>query len=444
MAKIIVLIVIIFLAVMGVLAYFNSGTVELTVWKDVTHPIPVVALILASTAVGILTMFVIYAIRDARRYYDVWQIQRQNKKEAKVQDSYSKGVEAFHAARLENSRELFTGVIESVPNHANALLRIGDIALKENDFAGAKDYYMRALEVKPRSIEVLLSLVNTADAQQKWQESLKHLNTILEIDDENKAVLQRKRSLLEQRKNWEELIELQGKVLKTKLVPEEEARENVRMTGYKCELGRSYIGSGDVDKAIKSLKAVIKHDDKFTSAYLAVSDAYKKDGNAKEAENILLKGYETTQSMVILAVLEDHYISEGEPGTIIEIYQQALQKNPKDAKLRFLLAKLYYRLEMIDHVMDTINAVDPVALDFKEVHMLLGSVYERRAENEKALEEYRKALKADQPMVVPYSCTSCSYTSMEWSGCCPECNSWNSFILDINETRDNSTRQISS
>lgn len=444
MAKIIVLIVILFIAVMGVLAYFNSGTVDLTVWKDVTHSIPVVALILASSAVGIFTMFIIYAIRDARRYYDIWQVQRQHKKEAKVQESYSKGVEALFASRYKEAGELFAGVTESVPAHANAMLRRGDIAYAEKDFIRANEYYSKALEVKPRSIEVLLSLVKSAEAQQHWPESLKYLNTILEIDEDNRKVLYKKRSILEQKKNWEELVELQGKILKIKLSPEDEASENERLTGYKYELGRSYVESGDTDKAIKSLKAIIKHDENFTAAYLALADVYKKDGNAKEADGLLLKGYEVTQSLVILAVLEDNYISEGEPGTIIDIYQKTLQKDPKNAKLRFLLAKLYYRLEMIDHVMDTIDAVDPVTLDFPDVHLLLGSVYERRSENEKALEEFKKALNADQPLVVPYCCSKCNFTSMNWSGCCPECYSWNSLILDIDEACDLRTRQSSS
>ena len=444
MAKIIVLIVILFLAVMGVLAYFNSGTVELTVWKDVKHSIPVVALILASTAVGIFTMFIIYAIRDARRYYDIWQVQRQHKKEAKVQDSYSKGVEAFYASRFKEAGELFTSVVESVPAHGNAMLRLGDIAFAEKDFSVAKDYYLKALDIKPRSIEALLSLVKSEEARQNWQGSLTYLNTILEIDDENRKILHKKRSILEQNKSWEELVELQGKILKIKLSPEDEASENKRLTGYKYELGRSYVESGDTDKAIKSLKAIIKHDENFTSAYLSLSDAYKKDGNAKEAEGLLLKGYEVTQSLVILAVLEDHYISEGEPGTIIDIYQKTLQKDPKNAKLRFLLAKLYYRLEMIDHVLDTIDAVDPVSLDFPDLHLLLASVYERRSENEKALGEYKKALHADKPLVVPYCCSNCNYTSTNWSGYCPECYSWNSLILDIDEACDLHTRQSSS
>ena len=444
MAKFIVLIVMIFLAVMVVLANFNSGSVELTVWKNVTHEISIVALILASTGIGILMIFIIYAVRDARRYFDSWQLQRQHKKESKIQESYSKGLEALFASKYEEAKDLFTHVTESEPVHSNALLRLGDISYVERDYPWAKGFYLKAMEVKARSVEVLLSLVKVAEVQQNWQEALKYLDSILEIDEENKKILHKKREIYEINKNWEELIEVQNKLLKSKLAPEEEEEENKRLTGYKYELSLNYIETGSTDKAIKSLKAIMKSDDSFLPAYIALADAYIKEGNTSEAADLLLKGYETTQSLVILTRLEDHYISEGEPGTIIDLYQKAVQKNPNDVKLRFFLAKLYYRLEMIDHVLETVNAIDPAALDFPGLHLLLAGVYERRSENEKALDEYKNALKINKPLVVPYCCSECSYSSMDWSGRCPECDSWNSFILDINEACEILKRQSSS
>ncbi len=427
------LIVLVFITLLVGLAYFNGGTVvDFALWKDVNHNVPLVALILASTAIGIVFMLIIYSIRDARRYYDSWQIQRQHKKEDKIRESYSKGLDAFFASRYKEAGELFNHVIESEPAHSNALLRLGDIAYFDGEFAGAREFYLKALEVKPRSIEVLLSLVNVAEARQKWQDALKYLDSLLEIDDENIKVLFRKREIHEKHKSWEELIEIQNKIVKCKLPAEQMEEENEKLTGYKYELARYYVETGATDKAIKALRAIIKHDDKYVSAYIALADAHIKDGNAKETESTLLKGYESTQSQVILIRLEDYYIAEGEPGTIIDLYQKSTQKNPKDVMLRFFFAKLYYRLEMIDHVLETINAVDPLTMNFPAVHSLLGGVYERRSENDKALDEYKMALKADKPFVVPYRCSQCNYTSTEWPGRCPECYSWNSFVLDVN------------
>ncbi len=433
MTKLTAFLIIILFIVLAVLAIFNKGTVDLTVWEGNTYQVPVYALILISTSVGILFMFIIVAIRDARRYLDSWQIQRQQKKELKIHESYSKGLDAFFAFRDEESAELFTRVIESEPSHINALLRMGDVFLRKRDFMKAREFYLKAKEIKPRNIEILLSLENISESQQKWQEALKYLDNILEIDNENTKILYKKIKIYERNRKWEELIDVQHKILKCKLSHEEEQVENKKLLGYKYELGRHYLETGDADKAIKTLRAVLKTDQDFTAAYLVLAEAYLKDGNTKEAEEILLKGYETTSSLVFLTRLEDYYITEGEPGTIIDLYQKAIQKDQKDLSLQLFLAKLYYRLEMIDYALETMNSIDISAFDYPDLHALLGSVYERRSEYEKAADEYKKALKVEKPLLVPFCCSNCKYTSKDWSGRCPQCKSWNTFILDIHE-----------
>ncbi|MEW6602246.1 MAG: tetratricopeptide repeat protein, partial [Nitrospirota bacterium] len=223
------------------------------------------------------------------------------------------------------------------------------------------------------------------------------------------------------------------KILKCKMSAENEKKENRNLLGYKYELGRYYIESGSADKAVKVLKSVIKADPNFIAAYIALADAYLKDGESKEAQDVLMEGFEETASMVLLVRLEDHFIDEGEPGTIIDIYQKAIQKDRRDQRLQFFLAKLYYRLEMIDYAMDTIDAMDVTAFDYPDLHRLLGNIYERRSEYGKASHEYKKALSVEKPLLIPYCCSECNYVSSDWSGRCPECRNWNTFILDVNE-----------
>lgn len=434
MAKLTIFFLVIFLAVLSLLSFFNKETVDLTVWKDVTYEdIPVIALIFISASIGIIAMFIITAARDARRQLNNWQIHKKQKKEAGVLESYSKGREAFFAARYTEASELFAKVLEYNPSHLDSLLKLGDIASHNKDLNKAREYYLKALEIKPKGIEVLLSLERVAEAQQKWQEAIKYIDVILDIDNDNTMLLYKKRDIYERNRKWEDLLEVQNKILKCKLLPEEEERENKQLLGYKYELGRHYVEAGLLEKAIKILKNVIKADKNFTAAYISLADAYRKDGNSKEARTVLLKGYEETSSMLCLVRLEDNFINEGEPGAIIDIYQRAVQKNQKDLRLQFFLAKLYYRLEMIDYALDTLNAIDITAFDYPDVHMLLGSVYVRRSEYSKAAEEFKKALSIDRPLLVPYCCSNCDYISKEWSGRCPECKNWNTFNLDINE-----------
>ncbi|RJQ48928.1 MAG: hypothetical protein C4538_03100 [Nitrospiraceae bacterium] len=444
MAKFSVFLIILFLLVVGILAFFNKATVDLTVWQGITYEVPVIGLILISSAVGIFSMFIIFSIRDARRFFSNWQYNRRQKKDLKIQESYARGVDAFFACRYEEAGDLFNRVIEEDNSHINALLRLGDIAFNDGDVIKARDFYLKAKELRPRSIEVLLSLEKAAEAQQKWQDALKFLDTVLDIDEENSEILHKKRDIYERDRKWEDVLEVQHKILKCDLPPEIKQEEEKQLIGYKYELGCHYLEMNNPEKAVKLLKSVVKADKDFAAAYIALAEAHLKDGNTDEAQDILMKGFDSTSSLVILVRLEDFFITMGEPGTIIELYQKAIQKEPRDIKLQFFLGKLYYRLEMIDYAYEAIISLDMSSYDFPDFHILLGNIYQRRLQHEKAADEFKKALKADKPLLVPFCCTSCGYTSKDWAGRCPSCKSWNTFILNTHEICKARKRQSSS
>jgi len=444
MAKFSVFLIILFLLVVGILAFFNKETVNLTVWQDITYEVPVIGLILISTAVGIFAMFIIFSIRDARRFFSNLQFNRQQKKDMKMQESYARGLDAFFACRYDEARDLFNRVTDEDPSHENALLRLGDIAFAGEDFMKAKEFYLKAKEIKPRSVEVLLSLERLFEAQQRWQDALKYLDAVLDIDEENPEILYKKRNIYEKDRKWEDVLEVQHKILKCDLSPGEEQEEQKKLLGYKYELGCRFLETNNTEKAVKLLKSVIKADKDFMSAYIALAEGYLKEGKTDDAQEILMKGFEATSSLILLVRLEDFFITMGEPGTIIELYQKAIQKEPRDVKLQFFLAKLYYRLEMIDYAYEAISSLDMSAYDFPDFHILFGNIYQRRLQNERAAEEFKKALKADKPLLVPFCCSGCGYKSKDWSGRCPSCRSWNTFVLNTHEICKTKKRQSSS
>jgi len=441
MGKVTFFFIAVFAAVVILLAIFNQGSVDVTVWTNKTYSVPIIALIFISSLFGLVSMGIYIAIRDARRYFESWQIQRQQKKEKKVGDLYAKGLDAFYALKHEEANDLFTGVITDEPDHMNALLRLGDIAFLRDDGIGAKDFYLRARDVKPKNVETLLSLAKLAQAQKKWQDVLKYLDDVLEIDDSNVNMYRMKRDVFEQLNRWEDLIEVQQKILKCKLAEDDEKEENRKLTGYRYEMARHQLETGDTDRAVKGLKGIMKSDPQFLAVYLTLSDTYRNNGNTRDAADVLQKGYEATGALVFLAKLEEHFISEGEPGTIIDLYQKAIQKKQGDIKLQFLLEKLYYRLEMIDYADETLSAIDGSTFDYPGLHVLKGCVYERRSQQDLAIASFKKALDADVSLLVPYCCSQCGESSEDWSGRCPSCKNWNSFILDVNEVCKTDKRQ---
>lgn len=433
MIKVAVLLFIIFLAALGYLAILNNEVVTLKLSEQYSYEIPKIALILLSSALGALSIIALVVVRDARRYIESWQNHREQKKNLRIQESYSKGLDAFFACRYEEAAELFNHILEEDPSNVNALLRHGDIAFNRGDLITAKDFYIKAKEIRPQSVEVLLSLEKVFEAEQKWQEALRYLDNILEMDEENPKALYRKREIYEINKNWEALLEIQYKLLKSDIPQKEKQKEHKSLLGYKYELGRYYLEKENIDKAKRILKNIIKEEKDFIAAYLALAESYLRENNVKEAEDILIKGYEVTSAIVFLVRLEDFFIDLGEPGRIIDLYQKAIQKNPKDLKLQFFLAKLYYRLEMIDYAFETIMGIDITTVDYPDLHILLGNIYERRVEHDKAAEEFKKALINPERtfLVSSFCCSYCSHTSKEWTGRCPECKQWNTLALDL-------------
>lgn len=434
MNKFAVFLFILFLAVLGYLAILNQETVSLRLSEKHIFDVPQVALILLASAFGAFAMLLFIAVRDTRRYFDGLQHIRHQKKSLKVQDSYSKGIDAFCAGRYDEAVELFDRVIAQESNHVSALIRRGDVAFKRGDFAGAKEYYQKAKEIRPHSIEVLLSLENVFRFEDNWKGALRYLDSILEIDRENPRALRKKREIYEKLGDWESLVDVQQKILKTGIPESEKTLEENNLLGYQYELGRHFLEKGEFENAIKTLSGIIKHDREFIAAYLALAETHIGNGNHKEAENLLLQGYHETSSLVFLLRLEDYFIALGEPGRIIDLYQKAVQGSPRDQNLQFFIAKLYYRLEMIDDALETVENIDLSSIDYPELHILLGDIYQRRGQHDKSAVEFKTAIKFKRPLLVPYCCSNCKYITKEWEGRCPKCSHWNSLTLDISGT----------
>ena len=107
---------------------------------------------------------------------------------------------------------------------------------------------------------------------------------------------------------------------------------------------------------------------------------------------------------------------------------------PQDMGLRFFLGKLYYRLEMVDEAFNTLIAIDLGDRDYPDLHKLLGNIYLRRGSLGLAAAEFKKALRFKKQVIVPYVCSNCSYSTVHWSGRCPNCGKWNTFGVDLEKS----------
>jgi lipopolysaccharide biosynthesis regulator YciM len=363
---------------------------------------------------------------------DNLQEQKRNKRNEKIQAAYAKALNAILGHKDEEATEALNEILKEDPEHVDALVRLGDIALSHDDNAAAMDYYRRAYALNSKNLPALLGLVTAPEKLKTWEGALRYIEEILDIDAANLTALYKKQAVLERLEKWDELLSLQKTILKYEMHEKEKQREERKALGYRYEYGRVSLENAELEKAEKAFRSILKTNASFLPAYLGLAEVMVTRGETEEAINFLEKSYESLHAPILLARLEDLLISVGEPGRLIRYYLNAIAQRPDDRELKVLLGKLYARLEMVDDALQVLSSVDSSSLPGAELYRLRGELYLKRNQSMRALDEFRAALAAGRfETAATYCCSSCSSHRLEWAGRCPECGEWNTYTLDI-------------
>ena len=416
------------------LVEFNQGMITISFLPSKTYELSKSSFFLISLAAGAGLVFLLYFTRDVRRFLRGLKFQRDQKKQARIQELYTKGLNSLLAKRNPEATSFFQKVLSINPNHVDTLLRMGITQLRLKNPQEAIRLHQKALSLDSNNPEVLFSLAADYEEAKRYDDALKVYKEILSRDSSNLSALIRMRDLYQRLNQWAELYETQRQLLSNPLSTSEQEVEHRKFLGFKYEFGRSLLESGDLERAKKIFRGVIKLDKDFIPGYLGLGEVYLEDQKPKEAAELWEKAYKVTSSNLLLLRLEDLYLKQGEPGKAIEIYTQAVSWKPQDMALKFFLGKLFYRLEMIDEAFDILSSVDWGDKELPDVHKLLGNIYLRRGSLGLAATEFKKALGFRKQIIIPYVCSNCELKTTEWAGRCPNCGKWNTFEVNLDKT----------
>lgn len=413
---------------------FNSDLITIYLLPSKSFEISKSTVLILSLAIGAGLVFLVYLTRDLRRFLRGLSVQREQKKRMKVQELYTKGLNAMLAKRNAEAANYFQKVLAVDPNHVDTLLRLGICKLRDKMPQEAILVHQKALGFAPNNQEVLFALAADYEETKRFDDALEMYKRILNRDSSNLTAIIRMRDLYQRLGQWEELYETQSKLVANPLTPSEMEIEHRKLVGLKYEFGRALLEAGDLERAKKIFRGVIKLDKDFIPAYLGLGEVYFEESKASEAAELWEKAYKMTSSTLLLHRLEDLYLRQGEPGKAIELYMKAVNWNPQDVRLKFFLGKLYYRLEMVDEAFDILSTVDWGDKEFPDVHKLLGNIYLRRGSLGLAASEFKKALGFKKQIIIPYTCSNCDLRTKDWSGRCPNCGKWNTFGVNLEKT----------
>jgi lipopolysaccharide biosynthesis regulator YciM len=412
----------------------NQGIITVNLLPSKSYDISKSAFFLLSLAIGAGMVFLLYLLRDVKRFLRGLRVQREQKRRLKVQELYTKGLNSLLAKRNPEAINFFQKVLAIDPNHVDTLLRMGICQLREKNPQEAILLHQKALSLDEDNPEVSFSLAADYEEAKRYDDALGMYQSILSKDSSNLTALIKMRDLYQKLNYWDDLYEAQRKLVANPLTSSEQEVEHRKLVGFKYELGRSLLEAGDLERGKKIFRGVIKLDKDFIPAYLGLGEIYLDEGKAEDAADLWEKAYKMTSSVLLLYRLEDLYLKQGEPGKAIELYTQAVSWKPQDSMIKFFLGKLYYRLEMIDEAFDTLSNVDWGDKEYRDVHKLLGNIYLRRGSLGLAASEFKKALGFKKQVIIPYICSNCDLRTNDWSGRCPNCGRWNTFGVSLEKS----------
>jgi len=138
-------------------------------------------------------------------------LQKRQKQEEKIKEYYAKALNAIVRDKITEAKEALQEILKEEPEHIDALIRLGDISMKEEDYKTALKYYKKAYELDPKNIISLFSIEGIMEKMNENELALRYIDQIINLEPDNLLAYYKMRIILEKLEKWEDLITLQKK-----------------------------------------------------------------------------------------------------------------------------------------------------------------------------------------------------------------------------------------
>ncbi|OGP54460.1 MAG: hypothetical protein A2Y65_09775 [Deltaproteobacteria bacterium RBG_13_52_11] len=386
-------------------------------------------LLITSFLIGALIIFFVYSIRDIRR---VFRGRREKKEKEQLWDIFYSATDALFKNDLPKAEKQIMHYLKKKSDDPNAYLKLAEIYQKWGKVKKAIETLEKARDLKKDRLEILFMEAQIYKVAKDYPGATRTFKEIITLNPKNREALRELRDIYIEEREWEEALKLQRRIIK--ISPKGEIDQEKKLQqGLQYERAKLIAETGKEGRGIKEVKEILKENPSFIPAQVLLGELLRQAGKMKDAIRVWQRGFEKTREIIFLNKLEDLYLSEEHPRGIINLYLDAIEKNPDNIVIPFFFARLCLRLEMIEEALEKLKDMESELSDHPSYHYLLAEVYSHRGDYEKATDEYREGLKLEGGTYVPYRCTSCKKEIKNWLPLCPECGQWGTFTACTKE-----------
>ena len=332
----------------------------------------------------------------------------------------------------DNKKEAFSSLrseVQENPNNIDAYIRLSALFTiqKQSD----------------KSIQILLPLTARTDLTdtekinlyfalalsykdlQKYDQAIKTLLLILDIDSEHLEAHKELFNIHELKKDWGLAFTYLKRIqkLENKNTPE-------LLAVYLSEVGKRYLDDMNDAEALNYLAESLKHDKTLTPALLFYGDLMYKKGELKAAieywEKII--SYHPEESFVLLGRIDKALNDLGKVDQVFQIYDRLSREFPHDIRYLFALSSIYRRKGEFQEALAKCKTALDLDPENQYGRLMLIDLYREMGDNETAWIEFSHVVNLRSLKEHAFICNECGYHTNEPLWHCPKCNQWKTFF----------------
>jgi lipopolysaccharide biosynthesis regulator YciM len=392
----------------------------------------------AAMALALLSGFVVFALWAAAsglsRLAGRWLQDLRKSSEREAEEKYLKGLDAVLGGRPLEAINHFRRSLEAQPEYLPALLKLGDALRRLGRLDEAVELHRRALLQRPEDLPVLYALVDDYLALADHEQAKRCLASILKIQPRRALHAYRTlRELYIKEGNWKKALEVQERIAEARVLEEERAQDAAYGPGILYAIGADLAAQEKHTDAAAHLEKVRKKHPAFIPTYLKLAESYLLLGREDRAVEVYLDGYRRAGSATCLLSMERVFVEKGAPEEAVARYQAVVATTDRKLLPKFLLALLYYRLEMMEKAEVMLREIEGGVRQSGIVQYYLGRIRERRGDTARACSHYREVIRVLKPFELSFACAGCGDRSPQWKDFCPKCLQWGTWAPEFKD-----------
>ncbi len=423
------LIVILFLAFFIYFSGLNPHEITLFYLPDQQVTFPAAIIVVACILLGLVLGYIVHLYGATSHWARNRKRIRTEKKTREVSTLYREGIDRLMSGDQKKARSLLQKTLEKDPSRMEAYIALASLHEQEGRHQESINLLLQARKREPANLEILFKLASVYESAGRDEEATQIYGDILSIESGNRKALRALRDLGLRNSQWLEAHELQKRILKADSGGEREPEEKRLALYLRYETAREMFEAGETDKALSEFRDIAKEARDFAPVRVSLGDVHRRQNRNEEAAQVWKEGYNDLGKSIFLSRLEDLYLNEEDPATLLSFFRSTLAEKRDDLLLRLYFARLCLRLEMVDEALEQLAEIESTGADFPQLHLLQAEAHRRRNRMDESIEEYKKVLGIDAQLRFKYACEGCGETSIEWRSRCPSCGTWGSFSL---------------